>query len=414
LDNVMSRRSPQVAGAEGRTPAWPMIASILLAGPSTASASTGPPMADADPLATAKRLILAGDYGSALAALPADASALPLRVWCLESLGRMSEAAQVLAQADSASVAVLLRLLRADMALELCDVAEAMRQYEALAAQQDRYWFTAGYLCRYELADARGAGQRFERVRDPRLAEYVQETFQAELAAVARKEPTPLLAENFDDYELGAPADWTTVLARGSEFHVVEVPHGKALRQDEVNLHSAEFLTGQTDWADYTLQVDVKVIASKGNYAVGAAAYRRADQTGYVLELTPSRLRLVKQFAAKDNPGKGRAGLVERLDLEPTQAQMALDQPPATGWWYTLKIRVQRTADGVSVAGKFWRTDAPEPLGWQVVWTDTGQGGVRPLSGGVAGLQINSARVLIDNLIITRNEVPEGSSASTK
>ncbi|MBE3069555.1 MAG: hypothetical protein IMZ66_04890 [Planctomycetes bacterium] len=84
---------------------------------------------------------------------------------------------------------------------------------------------------------------------------------------------------------------------------------------------------------------------------------------------------------------------------------MRLDQPLARGWWYTMKMRVQRVDGGVSMAGKMWRTDEDEPLGWQVVWTDTGQGGVGPFAGGAAGVQISGARALVDNVVIARNKV---------
>ncbi|HET6442510.1 MAG TPA: hypothetical protein VFH53_09040, partial [Phycisphaerae bacterium] len=124
------------------------------------------------------------------------------------------------------------------------------------------------------------------------------------------------------------------------------------------------------------------------------------------LELSPRRLRLVKQFAAT----AGRAGPAgarrERLLLEPVQAIVRLDEPPAEGWWYTMKIRVQQMDDGVSVAGKAWRSDTDEPRGWQVTWTDTGQGGCPALLRGLAGLRISGARVLVDNLLLMKEETP--------
>jgi len=306
------------------------------------------------------------------------------------------------------------RLLRADLAMDSRDVAEAMRQFEALATDRDRYWFAAGYLYRYELADARGAGQCFQRVKDRQLAQYVSQTFSMELMAAREPKPATLFAEDFDEYAVGQePTNWALVLARGSEFRVVEVPHGKALEQDEVNFCGAEFVTGDdAGWSDYTVQADVKVLASHGEYAVGVSAYRRADHTGYVLELSQGRLRIVEQFAASGEPRRTASGRVERLLLEPVQAQLRLDDPPAVGWWYTMKLRVQRVAGGVCVTGKFWRTDTAEPLSWQVVWTDTGQAGMGPLAGGAAGVQISGAKVLVDNFTITRNEVAGTTAAA--
>ena len=359
----------------------------------------------AEGLSDAKALVLAGAYEEALAAMRADDRDIALHVWCLQMLGRSAEAAQVLADAGEPPPDAMTRALRVDLALESRNVAEAIRQYEALADENDRYWFAAAYLTRYELGDAHGAGLRFKRVKAPRLASYVAREFGLELAA-AEHRPRRLVAEDFEGYGGGTPAEWALVRARGGEFHIVEVPGGKALRQNEVDLVGAELLTGSPHWGNYTLQVDVKVEASRGDYAIGAVACRSADDSGYILELSPRRLRLVKQFAATE----GRAGPAgarrERLLLEPVQAIMHLDEPPAEGWWYTMKIRVQQMDDGVSVAGKAWRSDTDEPLGWQVTWTDTGRAGCPVLLRGLAGLQISGARVLVDNLVLMKEETP--------
>jgi len=359
----------------------------------------------AEGLSDAKSLVLAGAYEEALAAMRADDRDVALRVWCLQMLGRSAEAAQVLAGAGEPPPDTMARALWVDLALESRNVAEAIRQYEALADANDRYWFAAAYLTRYELGDAHGAGLRFKRVKDPRLASYVAREFGMELAA-AESRPLRLVAEDFEGYERGTPAEWALVRARGGEFHIVEVPGGKALRQNEVDLVGAELLTGSPRWGNYTLQVDVKVEASRGDYVIGAVACRSADDSGYILELSPRRLRLVKQFAAAD----GRAGPAgvrrEQLLLEPVQAIMHLGEPPAEGWWYTMKIRVQQMDDGVSVAGKAWRSDTEEPLAWQVAWTDTGQAGCPALLRGLAGLQISGARVLVDNLVLMKEETP--------
>lgn len=410
VDGIWAHRRPLPATAR-LSAAVPMLATILpgeTTMPSAIPADDSLTVRTADPVTVARSLVLSGDYVDALNALPADASPV-LRAWCLESLGRQAEAADLLAKVKAGSDMPLAQVLRADLALAAQNVAEAMQQYESLAADRDRFWFAAGYLCRYELADAREAGLRFQRVRDPEVAPYVAKAFAMELAAVKDRPPAPLFAEDFEADTLG---HWALVRTRGGEFHVVSITGGKALQQDEVNLRGAEWLTGDADWSDYTLRADVKILETKGDFAIGAAAYRRADRTGYIMELVPGRLRLTKQFAAGDERAK-RPATGESLSVEPMQVQAHLDEPPAVGWWYTMKIRVQRVGEGVNVAGKFWRTDAGEPLGWQVVWTDIGQGGVAPLEGGAAGIQISGAKALIDNVVITRNEVADPVSVPT-
>ncbi len=373
-------------------PLWPMLASTVLAGAQAEARTQGRTLRGdyrRRPLAAAKQRVLDGDYQGALEVLPGDGSGAVLKAWCLASLGRAAEAALTLSEAEDRTDGPMAHIVRADLALGARDVADAMQQYETLAVENDRYWFTAGYLYRYELRDARAAGERFQRVRDPRMARYVSQAFRTELAMAEVPEPEPLIALAFDDYGVGTlPENWALVRVKGGEFGVVGVPGGKALAQAD----GAEFVCGEPEWADYTIRVDVKVLSTDGDFAVGAAAYRRADRTGYALQLTPQSLQIVKQYPSD---GPQRAPLIAR--------EHRLVLPPAEGWWYTLKVRVQRVDAGVSVAGKIWRTDLDEPLGWHVVWTDSGQAESEPLAGGRAGVQVRGAKVLVDNFVITRN-----------
>jgi hypothetical protein len=401
VQGVWSRRvasEPQESAAAFRGSAiGPMLASLAMA-------QAVPASDPADPLERARLHILGGDYAGALAALPADSSATVLRAWCLTLLGRLDEAAETVAEGDSG----LIRLMRADVALRRQDVEGALKGFESAAEVNNRFWFAAGYVCRYELADARSAGLRFQKVKDRELAAYVAKKFQGELMAAKDRvqEPMALLVESFDSYDLGPLASgptWALVQTRDREFQVVQGPQGKVLEQDEVNFRGAEFLTEENDWSDYTLQTKICVLEAHGNYAVGAAAYRKADHTGYVLELSPSSLRLVKQSASRQRGSIKGAELAERMPLASEKAKMRLAQPPATGWWYMLKIRVQKVVGGTEVSGKCWRSDEPEPAAWQVSGLDKMQGDSVPLTGGAAGVQISGAKVQIDNLMILRN-----------
>ena len=398
--SVWARRHEQPSTATAPRPAWPMLASVVLAPAALPAVGATTSVRATGPLAAAKDRLLVGDYAGALKALPATEEAHVLKAWCLESLGRPAEASRVLAVAQGS----LPTVLRADLALSGQDVAESLRQYEMLAAGDDRYWFSAGYLCRYELADAHEAGVRFRRIRDENLRDYTARMFPGELAAAVSHGPERLFAADFDNWDLGAPTEMTLVRVHGGEFRVVDRGRGRALEQDEINYRGAEFLVGENDWSDYTLQFDIRVLESRGNYAVCATAYRRADQTGYLLELSSGRLRLVKQLVALEAAKKRGSGLPEQMRLEPVQAEVSLDESLARGWWYTMKIRVQHVPGGVSVAGKFWRSDTEEPPTPQVVWTDSGGAGAGPLLGGLGGVQVNGARVQVDNFIITRNE----------
>jgi len=406
LEGAAARRNARATAHRddrvARAGAWPMLAVV---GASPARLLGAAESTAADPTAAGRALILPGRYAEALAALPTDGSARILRAWCYESLGRRAEASLELDPVGAADTAgPMARVLRADLAIQDRNVAEAMRQYEALAAgRADRFWFGAGYLCRYELGDLQGAGQRFAHVKEPRLGGYVTRAFQAELAA-ARRGPKPLKFDDFESYGFGTPEGWTLVRMRPDEFRVVETYGGKAVEINELGTAGSEVLTGRTDWSDYTFQMDVQVAQSRGDYVIGAVVYRRADQTGYVLELTPYRLRLLKQCATRGTRSEEDVP-ADRLVVEPSMARMALDTPPAKGWWYTMKIRVQRVdGTGVAVAGKMWRTDTPEPMAWQVTWTDRGQSGSGVLDSGFAGFQIRGARVLVDNVKVTKND----------
>jgi len=403
LGIIWDRRKQRPEATAAGPFSWPTLVATAQAAPA------------ADALAEAKARLLDGDYKAALAALPDDASTRPLRVWCLELVGRTIEAKQVVARSQAESD--LGHVVRADLALAAQDVGEAMRQYEMLAARKDRYWFAAGYLSRYELRDARLAGDRFAKVHDKALADYVAQAFQAELSMVQVPEPPPLFSEDWDGSALGVPTDMALVRTHGGEFRVVEAPGGKALCQEEIKTRGAEFLVGEPDWADYTLRFDVKMLETKGDYAIGASAYRRPGHTGYVLELSPAGLRILKQFAATVERSRtlakpGTPAPSQLMILQPAQAQARLGESPVLNWWYTLKIRVQRVGDGVNVAGKAWRSDLKEPLDWQVVWTDAGQAGSGPFGGGATGVQVSGAKVLIDNVVVTQNEAAKDTIAA--
>jgi hypothetical protein len=394
LGQVWSRRPREVQAARAAL-AGPMLASTALAEAQAAEAVGLTLTGDRQerPLAAARRRMLAGRYKAALDVLPGDGRGAVLRAWCLAMLGHRAEAACVLDQADDVSGTTMARLVGADLALTAGDVTEAVKAYEDLAADQDRYWFAAGYLYRYELRDPRSAGECFQRLKEANLAAYVRETFGAELAMAEVPAPAPLVAVDFDDYGAGPmPENWTLVRVKGGEFRVVDVTGGRALSQGP----GTEFVTGDPDWTDYTIQMDIQVVDAAGDYAVAAAAYRQADHSGYVLELAPQRLQIIKQIPRREAETAPLVGQTHRLVL-----------PPAEGWWYTLKVRVQQVDGGVNIAGKVWRTDTAEPLGWCVTWTDIGQPGVGPLTGGRAGVQVRGARVLVDNLVITRNVASE-------
>ena len=406
LGIIWDRQAHRTEAAAGRLPAWPMLASAAVALAKSAPA--------VDAVTDAKARLIEGDYKGALASLPKDGATAVLRAWCLESLGRPAEAG--LAMAEDRTDGAMARIMRADLALGSNKLAEALLQYETLAAQKDRYWFTSGYLFRYELRDGRSAGERFAKVRDKALAEYVAQAFEAELSMAKVPEPPPLFAEDWESFALGHPAEMALVRTHGGEFSVVGVPGGKALAQEEIRTRGAEFLVGGPEWSDYTLRFDVKVLETRGDYAISASACRRPGHTGYVLELSPAGLRILKQFAASvERTHKAvRFGTApsELMILQPAQAQARLNEAFAMGWWYTLKIRVQHVGDGVAVAGKVWRTDVKEPPDWQVVWTDTGQAGSGPFAGGATGVQISGAKVLIDNVVVTRNEAARDTVAA--
>jgi len=392
LGQVWARR-PRTPHAVARADAFgPMLAST---GPSAVLAAdvAGHTLRgdlDAQPYADARAALLDGRYADALDLVSTEGEGAILKAWCLASLGRKAEAALILSETADISGTPMARVLKADLALRAGEVAAAVQQYESLADGRDRYWFPAGYLYRYELRDARAAGICWSRLADGELADYVHRTFAAELAMARAPEPEPLVAVDFDDYAAGSmPDTWALVRTKDGEFRVVDQPSGRALSQGP----GTEFVTGEPAWADYTVQMDVKITKASGDYTVGVSAYRRADHTGYALELAPEYLRVVKQMGRR--PASEVASLVGQTHR--------LVIPPAEGWWYTLKVRVQRVDEGVSVAGKVWRTDTEEPVGWQVAWTDTGQEDHGPLEGGRAGLQVRGARVLVDNVIITRN-----------
>ena len=249
------------------------------------------------------------------------------------------------------------------------------------------------------------AGERFQRVKNPALAGYVATEFKTELAAVKDREPETLLTEDFDGYDEGVPNHWALVQTRGSEFRVVEVPArpGPAAGRGQLPRGRVPGRRRGVDRLHPPVRGQDRPVARQLHGRRRRLSPSPTD-TGYVLELSPDSLRITRQFASRPRGRQDPAHLLEPLKLGSALAEVHLDQPPAIGWWYTLKIRVQKVEGGVNVAGKFWRSDVEEPLQWQVVWTDIGQAGGEPFTGGAAGAQVSGAKVLIDNFIVLRNE----------
>ena len=200
-------------------------------------------------------------------------------------------------------------------------------------------------------------------------------------AGQARVRVIPPLPWSFDfDQWTGEnpPSHWTNttgkVFVRDLEGNkgLIRVPDATPQRRTRVFM-------GPADWADYTVESDVRVTEKRRSMSdVGVIAQR------YALVLF---------------------GNSQKIELQPWQAVPGRSASVAFQWkpdtWYRMKLQVQNEAGGVTVArGKVWPRDQAEPAAWTIEKRDAI--GHRH---GAPGLYADPANeIYFDNLKVGRNQ----------
>ena len=156
--------------------------------------------------------------------------------------------------------------------------------------------------------------------------------------------------ETFDAYEEGSvPTGWVNAVT--GKFSVVTLDGEKVLQKapDETIFQRLRMFFGPVEWADYTVEADVRV-------------NERRRQMGDI-GITAQRYSLVLYGGA------------QKLKLEPWEPETERTVTVPFAWkpnsWYHLKLRVENTADRkVRVRGKAWPKGDAEPEAWAIDKTD--------------------------------------------
>ena len=157
--------------------------------------------------------------------------------------------------------------------------------------------------------------------------------------------------ETFDAYPAGSvPPHWISATTVG-KFQVVELDGQKVLEKvpTDTLFKRMRVFMGPSDWANYTVQADIRINEKR----------RQMGDAGIIAQ----RYTL---FAFGNN---------QRLEMNSWQPEVARAASAPFAWkpdtWYSLKLRVENTADGKTrVRGKAWPAADPEPSDWLIDRTD--------------------------------------------
>jgi outer membrane protein assembly factor BamB len=152
--------------------------------------------------------------------------------------------------------------------------------------------------------------------------------------------------ETFESYaDAAVPPGWINAVA--GKYSVVTLDGQKVLQKapDESIFQRGRLFMGPVDWANYTIEADVRV----------ATRRRQMGDIG----ITAQRYTLVLY------------GNDQKLKLEPWEPEIQRTVTVPFAWkadaWYHLKLRVENTADGkVRARGKAWPTGEAEPAAWMI------------------------------------------------
>jgi hypothetical protein len=290
-----------------------------------------------------------------------------VQLWALQAAGRTeaargflsdllgTEAIEELSPAGQVFVAGACRSLGL--------VGEAARRLVPLADDLPALNFHLGTLLLRQLHDESRAATAFERLsRQPRYERY------AEFGQSILPTRTELAARP-DTLLLGSPS--VSVLA------------------------SEDRVFGSTDWSDYQMTVDVRLVG--------------ADDLGREPTIVLSGLRESEARQIRAVIGLDRAALVERQPISAdgfaTQrlTSSQFHTPLVADVWYRAKLRFSHTPDGLWVGLKLWPHGGSEPLAWQIEHTLARS----TLSSGPISLAADDARVAFANLMVERFEAAE-------
>ena len=200
----------------------------------------------------------------------------------------------------------------------------------------------------------------------------------AGLKAIARVRIIPDLpmVEDFESYELEkSPPFW---IGSTGKFFVRDVTGKKVLVKTirPSGLQTSDVFIGPPSWNNYTIQADVLGLKNK----------RRLPDMGIIASGYKFNLM----------------GNHQRLQLVSWDSELRINQTVPFKWqpevWYTMKMKVETTAEKGIIRAKIWPTAEKEPENWTVEAEDP-----LPIQSGSAGIYgFTNAEIYYDNIKITK------------
>jgi outer membrane protein assembly factor BamB len=204
-----------------------------------------------------------------------------------------------------------------------------------------------------------------------------------EVSGAARVRVVPPLpwAESFDSLAVGnaIPAHWANATGK---YVVREMDGNKVLvktTEGSSLMTRARSFMGPTDWANYTVEVDVRATEKR----------RQRGDAGVIAQ----RYTLVL------------FGNAQKLEIAPWQPETARTASVPFAWkadtWYRMKLQVENLPDGkVRARGKVWAVGEAEPSAWTIEHLDP-----IPNRQGSPGIFAGAlAEIFFDNLKVYSNK----------
>jgi hypothetical protein len=185
---------------------------------------------------------------------------------------------------------------------------------------------------------------------------------------------------DFDDYKgVQVPATWSRAFVKlkpaevGGE-KVMKVTGGSGVR----GRPSHQLSIGPASMSDYSIQADVLLTEQRRQLAsIGLSCDRynlilKGNSGKLAVQSWPPHRRMAKEIKYRSDP-----------DV-----------------WYTMKMKVDQTAEEATVYGKVWKRGEAEPADWTITQKDP-----HPNMNGAPGLYFYAqADCYYDNVIVTQEE----------
>ncbi|TVQ01873.1 MAG: serine/threonine protein kinase [Planctomycetaceae bacterium] len=205
-----------------------------------------------------------------------------------------------------------------------------------------------------------------------------------DLESVARFRVVPSLPWSFDFEDGKVPVTWTGAAYRHQPVEFEDGGRGLVKVSTIPKGTRSQSWIGPTDLSNYTVQADFFATGTKAGEPTEAQPNMGVIAQRYALDLQGGQTLQIRSWTS-------------RLEL---RFAKTIDFPWEPKTWYTIKFQSENVPEGVTLRGKVWPRDQPEPQEWSIEATD-----LTPNLRGAPGLLGNStnSEFFIDNVTVFQN-----------